>query len=129
MDLLPIRPVEFDRALNTGQIGWKFTENTLYASLVELGIVPMNSTGIYLNGFTPNSTGQISSSTGHEILVKLGGNSLYASLVELGIIPMNSTGIYLNGFTPNSTGRIRLGIKYWSNWLEIHGEYIVCLPG
>ena len=24
MDLLPIRPVEFDRALNTGQIGWKF---------------------------------------------------------------------------------------------------------
>ena len=43
MDLLPIRPVKFefnqlnfkfDRALNTGQIGWKFTENTLYASLV-----------------------------------------------------------------------------------------------
>ena len=79
MDLHPIRPVEFnrsvkfDRALNTGQIGWKFNENTLYASLVELGI-----------------------------------------------IPMNSTGIYLNGFTPNSTSRIRPGIKYWSNWLEIH---------
>ena len=31
----------------------------LYASLVELGMIPMNSTGIYLNGFTPNSTGQI----------------------------------------------------------------------
>ena len=59
MDLHPIRPVKFDRALNTGQIGWKFTGNTLYASLVELGIIPMNSTGIYLNGFTPNSTGQI----------------------------------------------------------------------
>ena len=29
----------------------------LYASLVELGMIPMNSTGIYLNGFTPNSTG------------------------------------------------------------------------
>ena len=40
----------------------------------------------------------------------------------------------LNGFTPNSTGQIRpvkfqirpvefqiqLGMKYWSNWLEIH---------
>ena len=34
--------------------------NSLYAtSLVELGIIPMNSTGIYLNGFTPNSTGRI----------------------------------------------------------------------
>ena len=28
MDLHPIRPVEFDRALITGQIGWKFTEIT-----------------------------------------------------------------------------------------------------
>ena len=26
MDLLPIRLVEFNQALNTGQIGWKFTE-------------------------------------------------------------------------------------------------------
>ena len=25
--------------------------------------------------------------------------------------------------------QIRLGIKYWSNWVEIHCEYIVCLPG
>ena len=60
----------------------------MYASLVELGIIPMNSTGIYLNGFTPNSTG-------HEILVKMGGNSLrlhlYACLIELGIIPVIST--------------------------------------
>ena len=66
MDLLPIRLVEFDqsnfkfnRAWNTGQIGLKFTEITLYVCLVELGIIPMNSTGIYLNGFTPNSTGRI----------------------------------------------------------------------
>ena len=59
MDLQPIRPVEFDQAWNTGQIGLKFTEITLYASLVELGIIPMNSTGIYLNGFTPNLTGLI----------------------------------------------------------------------
>ena len=28
MDLHPIRPVEFDWALNTGQIGWKFTKIT-----------------------------------------------------------------------------------------------------
>ena len=54
---IEIMTTKFDWALNTGQIGWKFTENTLYASLVELGIIPMNSTGIYLNGFTPNSTG------------------------------------------------------------------------
>ena len=42
---------------------------------------------------------------------------------------MNSTSIYLNGFTPNSTGRIWLGMKYWSNWVEIHWDYIICLPG
>ena len=59
MDLHPIQPVEFDQAWNTGQIGLKFTEITLYASLVELGIISMNSTGIYLNGFTPNLTGRI----------------------------------------------------------------------
>ena len=34
--------VEFDRALNTGQIGWKFTEITLYACLVEWGIISMD---------------------------------------------------------------------------------------
>ena len=59
MDLLPIRPVEFDQALNTGQIGCKLGGNSLYASLVKLGIIPMNSTGIYLNGFTRNLTSQI----------------------------------------------------------------------
>ena len=36
---------------------------------------------------------------------------------------MKSTGIYLNGFTPNSTSRIRPGMKYCSNWVEIH-----CMP-
>ena len=44
---------KFDRALNTGQIGWKFTEITLYACLVEWGR---------------------SNLTGHKILVKLGVN-------------------------------------------------------
>ena len=70
--------------------------------------------GHNLNGFTPNSTGRIE-------------NTLYASLVELGIIPMNSTGIYLKRFTPNLTSisclvefQIRPGMKYWSNWVEIH---------
>ena len=42
MDLHPIRLVEFDRALNTGQIGWKFTEIALYASLIELSIIPVD---------------------------------------------------------------------------------------
>ena len=50
-------PIKFDQAWNTCQNGCKFTEITLYASLVKSGIIPMNSTGIYLNGFTPNSTG------------------------------------------------------------------------
>ena len=35
MDLHPIRPVKFNRALITGQIGWKFTEITLYGCLVK----------------------------------------------------------------------------------------------
>ena len=57
MDLLPIRPVEFKRALNTGQIGWKFTEITFVC-------LPVHSMAAWLkaldlNGFTPNSTGQI----------------------------------------------------------------------
>ena len=78
------------------------------ACLVEFG-------GHNLNGFTPNSTGRISNSTGQ--LVKLGGNSLYASLVKLGIIPMNSTGIYLNGFTPNLTGH-KLLVKLGGNSLR-----------
>ena len=42
MDLLPIRPVEFDWAWNTAQNECKFTEITLYASLVELGIISMD---------------------------------------------------------------------------------------
>ena len=39
---LTVTPVKFDRALNTGQIGWKFAEITLYACLVELGIISMD---------------------------------------------------------------------------------------
>ena len=62
--------------LHPGQIGYHPNEFTSILSsisgLVELGIIPMNSTGIYLNGFTPNSTGRISDSTGHEILLNLG---------------------------------------------------------
>ena len=41
----------------------------------------------------------------------------------------------LNGFTPNSTGRIqpvefqiRPGMKYWSNWVEIHWDYLYACP-
>ena len=37
-----IRPVEFDQALNTSQNGCKFTEITLYACLIELGIIPVD---------------------------------------------------------------------------------------
>ena len=58
MDLHQIWPVEFDQALITGHIGWKFIEITLYPCLVKLGI-SVNSTGIYLNGFTPNLTSRI----------------------------------------------------------------------
>ena len=120
VNLHPFLPIFHARSNSTG-----WSNSTGYEILLKMGVnslrlivcLPsqigyhpnaMNSTGIYFNGFTPNLTGQISNSTGHEILVKLGGNSLYASLVELGIIPMNSTSIYLNGFTPNSTGQIRL---------------------
>ena len=61
---------------------------------------------IYSQFNRSNSTGRISNSTGHEILLKMG---IYLN----GFTP-NSTrheillkmGIYLNGFTPNSTGQI-----------------------
>ena len=47
-----------------GQIGWKSTE-IMTTKFDQAGIqchlneFPPNLTGIYLNGFTPNSTGQI----------------------------------------------------------------------
>ena len=61
MDLQPIRPVEFGCKfieIDVGRFGWKIIEITLYACLVELGI-SVNSTSIYLNGFTPNLTSRI----------------------------------------------------------------------
>ena len=91
MDLHPIRLVEFDQALITGHIGWKFIEITLYPCLVELGI-SVNSTGIYLNGFTPNSTGRM---------------PLTGNVISMDLHP------------------IRLGINYWSNWVEIHWDYTI----
>ena len=54
-----IRPVEFDRARNTAQNGSKSVEF--------IGMIPNLS--LNRHGFTPNSTG-------HKLLVKLGGNSL-----------------------------------------------------
>ena len=57
-------PVKFDWALITGQIGWKFTEITLYACLVKFG-------GHNLNGFTPNSTGHLKALTGNVISMDL----------------------------------------------------------
>ena len=73
MDLHPIRLVEFDRALNTGQIGCKFTEITLYACLVKLGIISVDLHPIWGGGqiLSPRSD-----FTGHKFLVKLGVNSL-----------------------------------------------------
>ena len=51
---------QFDRSNSTGhEILVKLSGNPLYASLVKLGIIAMNSTSIYLNGFTPNLTGRI----------------------------------------------------------------------
>ena len=62
-----------------------------------------SSNWVEIHGFTPNLTG-------HEILLKLGWNTA-------------QIGLKFNGFTPNSTGQIRPGMKYWSNWVEIH-----CVP-
>ena len=169
-------PVEFDRALNTGQIGWKFTEITLYASLIKLSIIPVdlhpiwggsnsicpgriwpgikywsNWVEIHWNyivclpdrieyhpsWFTPNLRGaQILSTpvkfdwalnTG-QIGCKFTEITLYASLIELSIIPVDLHPIWGGGSNSIPPSRIRLGIKYWSNWVEIHWDYIVCLP-
>ena len=62
-----------------------------------------------LNGFTPNSTGRM----------PLTGNVISMDL------HLNLTGQM--PLTPNSTStsRIRLGINYWSNWVEIHRDYTI----
>ena len=57
-------PVKFDRAWNTAQNGCKFTGiNCLpaWSNWVSFQWIQLasNSTGIYLNGFTPNLTGRI----------------------------------------------------------------------
>ena len=62
MDLHPIRPVKFDRALITGQIGWKFTEidaGRFGCKSIEITLPVKGFGGHNLNGFTPNLTGQI----------------------------------------------------------------------
>ena len=111
MDLLPIQP-GMKYCSNWVEIHG-FTPNlSSISGPVELGIIPMNSTGIYLNGFTPNSTSRIRPGMKYcsnwvEIHGFTPNLSSISGPVELGIIPINSTGIYLNGFTPNSTGRIR----------------------
>ena len=87
MDLLPIWLVEFDRsnlkfdrAWNTGQIGWKFTEITFVCLPNQIGYHPSDSHPIW------------------------GGNQILSPPV-----------------------RIRPGMKYWSNLVEIHWDYI-CMP-
>ena len=125
-----------------------FTPNS--TGRIRLGI-KYCSNWVEIHGFTPNSTGQIwpgmkycsiwveihgftPNSTGHEILLKLGWNSLYACLVKLGIISMD-----LLPFRPVEFDRawntaqfglkfmdllpIWPGMKYCSNWVEIH-----CMP-
>ena len=88
MDLHPIWPVEFDWALITGHIGWKFIEITLYPCLVELGI-SVNSTGIYLNGFTPNSTGRIRP-------VELGWIGCKSIEIDAGWMPLTGNAISMD---------------------------------
>ena len=58
LDAGRIRLVEFgckSIEIDASQIGWKFIEITLYACLVE----SVEFGGHNLNGFPPNSTGQI----------------------------------------------------------------------
>ena len=124
-----IPPVKFDWALITGWIGWKFIEITLYASLIKLGIISVDLHPIWPVKFLYKYPVEFDRAliTG-QIGWKFIEITLYPCLVKLGI-SVNSTGIYLNGFTPNLTGQIWPGINYWLNWVEIHWDYIVCLPG
>ena len=105
-----------------------FTPNLSSMScLVELGIIPMNSTGIYLNEFTPNSTGPISNSTGHEILLKMDLNSLRLIVCLPGRIAYHSNEfnwhlsqwIYSQFDLSNSTGHEIL-LKMGRNSLKLH---------
>ena len=88
--------------------------------------IPMNSTGIYLSGFTPNSQFQIR--PGRSILViSPVVNSLrlhlYACLIELGIIPVIS--IQFEGAgqilsPPSNLTRHEILVKMGVNSLRLH---------
>ena len=80
----------------------------MYACLVEFG-------GHNLNGFTPNSTGQIRCKSIEIDAGRFGCKSIKITLPVKGFGGHN-----LNGFTPNLTGRTQPGINYWLNWVEIH---------
>ena len=75
-----------------------------------------------------NSTSRISNSTGHEILVKLGGNSLrlhlYACLIKLGIIPVIPHPIW--GGNQILSPPVEFD-RAW-NTGQIGWKFIVCLP-
>ena len=69
MDLLPIRPVEFDRARNTAKIGLKFMD-----------LLPIRPGMKYCSNWVEiqwiySQFDQLNL-TGHEILLKMGVNSL-----------------------------------------------------
>ena len=125
-----ICPVEFHRAWNTAQNGCKFTEiNCLpaWTNWVSFQWIQLasNSTGIYLNGFTPNSTGRISNSTGHEILLKMGVNSLRLIVCLPGRIGYHSNEfnwhlsqwIYSQFDQSNLTGHEILFKLGWNSWI------------
>ena len=95
----------------------------------------MNSTGIYLNGFTPNLTGRIwpvefdqaliSGQIGcklckfTEIVLPLTGNVISMDLHPIWPVKFN----WSNGRIWLVKFQIWLGMKYCSNWVEIH-----CMP-
>ena len=85
----------------------KLGGNSLYASLVKLGIIPMNSTGIYLNGFTPNLTGWIGCKSIEIMTTKFNQ--------ACNVISMN--------LHPNLTGRI-WPVEFGCKFIEIDASWI-----
>ena len=82
MDLHPIRLVEFDWSNSTGhkllvKLGVNSLRLHLYASLIELGIIPVISTQFEWGDKIQSPRSNL---TGHKLLVKLGVNSLRLNL-------------------------------------------------
>ena len=129
---------KFDWSNLTGQIGWKSTEITLYACLVKLGIISMDLHPIWPVEFDRPNWVQMHWDYIVCLLKALDADWIGCKSIEIDASQIGCKSIEIQPgrhkaynviSMENSTGQIWPGINYWSNWVEIHSDCIVCLPG